>query len=217
MINKDKISTVLVYDKDGNLLIKTGSVSFPRDFFGIRGKDLVMLKGSGFPSVSRNDYIEVVFEYINGTRVKYKTVADLCTEYQMNFHVGEGEVMEERRRSFKINVELQGAIHFYMREDQVFSFDEPVEAEMLNINLGGVFFRSAYVFEKGDQVMLTFLDGKMEFLSDILRVQMKTGTDEIDGYGCRFLNVTPVQEEQLAKFIFDCQIAEREKRKIKNQ
>ncbi|MBQ8780175.1 MAG: PilZ domain-containing protein [Oscillospiraceae bacterium] len=216
MINKDKISTVLVYDDKGNLLVKTKSVSFPRDFFGIRGKDLVMLKGAGFPPVSRNEHIEVVFEYINGTRVKYKTVVDLSTEYQMNFHVGEGEAMEERRRSFKINVELAGVVHFYMRDEQVFSFDEPIDVEMKNINLGGVFFRSEYVFEKGDQVMLSFLDGKMEFLSDILRVQMKTGTDEVDGYGCRFLNVTPAQEEQLAKFIFDCQIAEREKRKSKS-
>lgn len=216
MINKDKISTVLVYDDKGNLLVKTKSVSFPRDFFGIRGKDLVMLKGSGFPPVSRNEHIEAVFEYINGTRVKYKTVVDLSTEYQMNFHVGEGEAMEERRRSFKINVELAGVVHFYMRDEQVFSFDEPIDVEMKNINLGGVFFRSEYVFEKGDQVMLSFLDGKMEFLSDILRVQTKAGTDEVDGYGCRFLNVTPVQEEQLAKFIFDCQIAEREKRKSKS-
>ena len=175
-----------------------------------------MLKGSGFPPVSRNEHIEAVFEYINGTRVKYKTVVDLSTEYQMNFHVGEGEAMEERRRSFKINVELAGVVHFYMRDEQVFSFDEPIDVEMKNINLGGVFFRSEYVFEKGDQVMLSFLDGKMEFLSDILRVQTKAGTDEVDGYGCRFLNVTPVQEEQLAKFIFDCQIAEREKRKSKS-
>ena len=216
MINKDKISTVLVYDGEGRLLIKTKSVSFPRDFFGIKGKDLVMLKGSGFPPVSRNDYIEVVFEYINGTRMKYKTAVDLCTEYQMNFHVGDGIAMEEIRRSFKINVELAGIVHFYMRNDQVFTFDEPVEVEMININLGGVFFRSEFLFEKGDQVMLSFLDGKMEFLSDILRVQYKQGSDDIDGYGCRFLNVTPSQEEQLANFIFDCQIAEREKRRNKN-
>ena len=64
MINKDKISSVLVYDAEGKLLIKTKSVSFPRDFFGIKGKDLVMLKGAGFPPVSRNDFIEVIFEYI---------------------------------------------------------------------------------------------------------------------------------------------------------
>ncbi len=218
MINKDKISSVLVYDGEGKLLIKTKSVSFPRDFFGIKGKDLVMLKGAGFPPVSRNDFIEVIFEYINGTRMKYKTTVDLCTEYQMNFHVGDGVALEERRRSFKVNVEMVGAVSFYMRGGEMFTFDEPIEVELININLGGVYFRSDFAFEPEDQVMLSFLDGKMEFLSDVLRVQNKQGTNEVDGYGCRFLNVTANQEEQLARFIFECQVAERDRRRnMKNR
>ena len=45
MINKDKISRVLVYDAKGKLLISTKSVFFPKDFFRIKGKDLVMKIG----------------------------------------------------------------------------------------------------------------------------------------------------------------------------
>ncbi len=40
MINKDKINRVLVYNQRGRMLLSTKSVSFPRDFFKIRGKDL---------------------------------------------------------------------------------------------------------------------------------------------------------------------------------
>lgn len=214
MINKDKISRVLVYDAKGKLIISTKSVFFPKDFFKIRGKELVMLKGSDFPLISKGENIEVVVEYINGTRIKYDTTIDLCTEYQVNFHVGQGEVLEERRRSFKVSVDFNGLSPFFIRGEEMYAFDDPIMLHFVNINLGGVYFNSNSEFELGDQVMLNFLDGEMQLLAEILRVQ-KNEEGEIDGYGCRFLDVNQAQEERLARFIFDCQVLERERRKAK--
>ncbi len=214
MINKDKISRVLVYDAKGKLMISTKSVFFPKDFFKIRGKELVMLKGSDFPLISKGENIEVVFEYINGTRIKYNTTIDLCTEYQVNFHVGQGEVLEERRRSFKVSVDFNGLSPFYIRGEEMYAFDDPIMLHFVNINLGGVYFNSNSEFEAGDQVMLNFLDGEMQLLAEILRVQ-KNDEGKIDGYGCKFLDVNQAQEERLARFIFDCQVLERERRKAK--
>lgn len=214
MINKDKISRVLVYDAKGKLMISTKSVFFPKDFFKIRGKELVMLKGADFPLISKGENIEVVVEYITGTRVKYDTTVDLCTEYQVNFHVGQGEVLEERRRSFKVSVDFNGLSPFYIRGEEMYAFDDPIMLHFVNINLGGVFFNSNSEFEAGDQVMLNFLDGEMQLLAEILRVQ-KNDEGEIDGYGCKFLDINQSQEERLARFIFDCQVLERERRKAK--
>lgn len=214
MINKDKISRVLVYDSKGKLMISTKSVFFPKDFFKIKGKDLVMLKGSDFPLISKGENIETIFEYINGNRVKYDTTVDLCTEYQVNFHVGQGEILEERRRSFKVSVDFNGLSPFYIRGEEMYAFDDPIMLHFVNINLGGVYFNSESEFEKGDQVMLNFLDGEMQLLAEILRVQ-KNEEGGIDGYGCRFLDVNQTQEERLARFIFDCQVLERERRKAK--
>ena len=45
VINKDKISRVLVYTSNGKLAVSTKSVFFPKDFFNLKGQDLVMLKG----------------------------------------------------------------------------------------------------------------------------------------------------------------------------
>lgn len=216
MINKDKISRVLIYDQKGRLLVTTKSVSFPKDFFKIKGQDLVMLKGSGFPLISKGEYIDTVFEYINGTRMKYTTSIDLSTEYQINFHVGEGIALEERRQSFKINVSFNAIIPFYIRSEEMVTFDEPVTVGVVNLNLGGVYFRSDFDFEEGDQVMLSFMDGEMELLTDILRAQKKPDSDTVDGYGCRFLNITQAQEERLARYVFECQLAEREKLKERN-
>lgn len=216
MINKDKISRVLIYDQKGRLLVTTKSVSFPKDFFKIKGQDLVMLKGSGFPLITKGEYIDIVFEYINGTRMKYTTSIDLSTEYQINFHVGEGIALEERRHSFKINVSFNAIIPFYIRNEEMVTFDEPVTVGVVNLNLGGVYFRSDFDFEEGDQVMLSFMDGEMELLTDILRAQKKPDSDTVDGYGCRFLNITQAQEERLARYVFECQLAEREKLKERN-
>ena len=214
MINKDKISRVLVYDSKGKLLISTKSVFFPKDFFKIKGKDLVMLKGSDFPLISKGENVEIIFEYINGNRVKYDTTIDLCTEYQVNFHAGQGEVLAERRRSFKVSVDFNGQSPFYIRGEEMYAFDDPIMLHFVNINLDGVYFNSDAEFEKGDQVMLNFLDGEMQLLAEILRVQ-KNDEGNIDGYGCRFLDVNQAQEERLARFIFECQLLERERRKAK--
>ncbi len=214
MINKDKISRVLVYDAKGKLMISTKSVFFPKDFFKIRGKELVMLKGSDFPLISKGENVDVVVEYINGNRVKYATTIDLCTEYQVNFHVGQGEVLAERRRSFKVSVDFNALSPFYIRGEEMYAFDDPVMLHFVNINLGGVYFNSSSEFEASDQVMLNFLDGEMELLAEILRVQ-KNDEGEIDGYGCRFVDITQAQEERLARFIFDCQVLERERRRAK--
>ena len=212
VINKDKISRVLVYTSDGKLAISTKSVFFPKDFFRIKGQDLVMLKGADFPLISKGEKVEIIFEYINGDRMKYDTTIDLCTEYQVNFHVGKGEPLRERRRSFKIAVEFDGLSPFYIRGEEMFTFDDPVILHFINLNLGGVFFKSESEFKCGDQVMLNFLDGEMQLIAEVLRVQ-KNKEDEIDGYGCRFMDVNQVQEERLARFIFDCQLIERERRR----
>lgn len=212
MINKDKIIRVLIYGTGEKLLIATKSVYFPKDFFKIKGTDLVMLKGSDFPLISKGEPINAIFEYRNGTRIKYKTTVDLCTEYQMNFHVGEGEILQERRRSFKITVDFNGNSPFFIRGEEMFSFDDPIELHFINLNLGGVLFSTNAAFECGDQVMLSFLDGEMQLLAEILRAQ-KDENGNLVGYGCKFLNVSQSQEEKLARFIYDCQLMERDRRR----
>lgn len=212
MINKDKISKVLIYNSMGRLLISTESVYFPKDFFKIKGSELVMLKGSNYPVIAKDENIEAIFEYINGDRVRYRTKVDLCTEYQLNFHVSEGEMLQERRRSFKVMVDFDAMSPFYIRGEEMYSFDDPVELHFVNLNLGGVLFSSTSEFEVGDQVMLHFLDGEMQLLAEVLRIQ-RDENGNVVGYGCRFLNVNSTQEEKLARFIFDCQVADRERRK----
>jgi len=215
MIKKDKIGRVVIYDNKERMLLATKSVYFPRDFFRIKDRDLVMIKGTDLPLIPKDEYIVAVFEYINGVRMKYTTSVDLSTESQMNFHVGDGIALEERRASYKINIEFEVPSPFYIRNEEIVSFDKPISIHVCNINLGGVYIKTDYDFETGDQLMLLMFGGEMELLTEILRAQKVLGTDTIDGFGCRFLSITQSQEERLARFIFDCQLAEREKQKQK--
>ncbi len=216
MVNKEKITKVDVYDSGGNRVLSVKEVFFPRDFFKIKGKELVLIKGVNLPLLDKGQLIDVVFEYVNGTRVKYITTIDIATEFQINFHLGEGTELEERRRSFKVASCFHGHSDYFIRNEETFDHEEPIQLCFKDINIGGTFFRTSYIHQEGDQVMLSFLDGKIEILAEVLRVQDKDEKGEF-GYGCKFLNVTHAQEETIARFIFDCQLAEREKARNKLQ
>ena len=213
MINKNKIKKVFLYDQDGKLMIMSRSVTFPRDFFRLRNKDLVMLKGTNFPVLPKDSYVEVIFEYLTGIRMKYVTTIDISTEKQINFHVGDGIEVEERRRFYKVEIEIDGVAQFYMRDDEIYNFAPPISTKFKNINIGGVFLlpMPELELEKGDLIMFNFMNGEMNLLSEVLRVQV--GDDGVTGYGCRFTSPTPQQEERMARFLFECQALEREQAK----
>lgn len=214
MINKDKIQRVDIYDKNGKRVLSTKSFSFPRDFFKIKGYELVAIKGTDLPLLSKGDQITVIFEYLNGTRIQCQTRIDISTDLQLNFHVDDGMVLEERRGSYKVNTPGAFAkiLHIERGEEEITDLEEPYTAAILNINLTGVLMKCDFELNVGDIVRLKLLDDPIELNAEILRLQLDND-GELIGYGCRFLDVTAPQEEKIARFIFNCQLAERERRK----
>lgn len=212
MINKEKIRKADVYDANGDHVLTSSSITFPKDFFRIKSQELVVIKDKNLPLLDKAQPITVIFEYLNGTRVKYDTKIDICTGMQLNFHVDTGEILEDRRSSFKLKTEFEGISKYFVRNEEPVLFDTPLTIHFANINLGGVLFSADFDFEKGDTVNLVFMDGEMELMAEILRRQI-TDTGELIGFGCKFLDVTHAQEEILAKFIFRQQVIERDKMK----
>ena len=213
MINKEKIVKVDIYDENKVRLLSAKSVSFPKDFFKIKGQELVLIKARDLPYFDKNKQIIAVFEYINGTRIEYHTKVDLSTDLQLNFHVGEGEILEERRESFRVRTEIEGLCRFYERgQDAPIMFEEPLRVQFFNINLGGVFFNADFDFQQGDKINLSFLDGQLDLIGVVLRKKPAENGSSA-GYSCRFLEVSPAQEEKLSRFIFECQMAERDRKR----
>lgn len=223
MINKEKIARVDIYNSDGDRVLSTKSFMFPKDFFKIRGLELVMIKSADIPDFKKGEEISVVFEYINGTRIRCDTTVDICTPGQLNFHVGEGVILEERRSSFKTQANASAFITYLERpataengESEITVFDEPSPAKILNINLGGVLLKPSLELIPNDMVILRLLDDRVEIAAQVLRCQYDLENAFV-GYGCKFLHITQAQEEKIARFIFDCQLADRERNKIRGK
>ncbi|MCM1578997.1 MAG: PilZ domain-containing protein [Ruminococcus sp.] len=214
MISKEKIKKIDVYTEEGERILTTARFTFPRDFFKIRGYELVAIRGRGLPVVDKEHNIDVIFEYVNGTRIKCRTHADISTTEQLNFHVDDGEVLEERRQSYKVATKESAFVTAIERGDEVIELEEQYEATILNINLGGVLLHCDIELFAGDVVDFIFLPDNMSVKAEILRVQ-KELDGSITGYGCRFLGITPSQEEKLVRHLFECQMAERERLKQK--
>ncbi|MGN0641528.1 MAG: PilZ domain-containing protein [Huintestinicola sp.] len=212
MLNKEKITRVDIYDKNGNRIISTKSFTFPRDFFKIRGLELVVVKCAGLPVLSREDPITAVFEYVNGTRIQCVTKVDISTEEQLNFHVDDGIVLEERRNSFKVKTDTEVLISCLDRDGEKTEFDPPIKARLLNINLGGVLMNCSEQLVPDDVITLLMLDETIALQTKILRIQLDNNGDMI-GYGCQFMEVSHGQEEKIARFIFEKQLEERERLK----
>lgn len=214
MISKEKIKKIDIYKETGERILTTNKFTFPRDFFKIKGYELVAIRGRGLPVLDKNHNIDVVFEYVSGTRIKCRTHVDISTEEQMNFHVDDGEVLEERRRSYKVATKEAAYITAIERGDEVIELEEKQEATIHNINLGGVLLSCEIELFPGDYVDFIFLPDNMEVKAEILRVQ-KDDNGNVSGYGCQFLGITPSQEERLVRHLFECQMAERDRLKQK--
>jgi hypothetical protein len=207
---------------DGRLIFSApgDKISFPKDFFLAKVKDkreLVVVKGKDLPIAFEGTKISVIFDYFTGVRMRYDTDLALGSEGQWNFRVGDGISLEERRRFYKVPVDFYGTSDFYIRNEEITPFDTPAELHFLDLNLGGAFIEHCGInFDIGDQIQITFMDGDMQLVTEILRIQ-KNADGTVKGYGTKFTAVNSSQEEKLSRFIFDCQVIERDKRRKKEE
>ena len=214
LIKKENIIKLEVHDLDGNVLHSTQNFEFARDFFGIAGKEFVIIKGNNIPALPKGEMIDAIFYYRNGTRVKIRTGVDVASEQQMNFHIGNDYiVMEERRNSFKVYIDIPAKVSSYKRGNDTYDFGPPpLEAVIKNINIGGIFFRANYSFAHGDIVTVHFIKDDFKVDAKILRIQ-RDEAGNVLGYGCCFEGISQQDEQLVSRFIFECQLAEREKEK----
>lgn len=214
MLNKDKIVRADIVDKNGKLIITTKQLEFPRDFFNLKGTEFVVFKGANIKEIAIGTPVDVIIYYRNGSRFQYDTVIDLATDLQVNVHLGQQyTVLEERRRYYKTETNIEGtATNIIRGEEKELVGDHKIfNVRLVNINLGGVFLTSdEFEFYNGDCFDLSILDGEVVVPTEILRTQC--GDDgKIIGYGCKFIRLTPSQEERVGRHIFECQLIYREK------
>ena len=182
---------------------------------------IVIFKGKNLPDLERNTIVSVVTTTKANDRIRYTGAVSMSMDTQLNVKIlknNETQVLQERRRFFKIKINEKGRALFYVRGEQTVRYDEPPEISVLDINVGGIFFSSVEEFMEGDIVCVDidlFIDNPLNTAVKILRVQRnEDGT--IKGYGCLFESLTGAQEDMIGRFIMKVQSEQRRKEAAKD-
>lgn len=173
------------------------------------GDTMMIIKGNGLPEIDRGAGLDVIASMKNGSRVKYPSYVSVSTEYQLNvvIRTEQGKTLEERRRYYKIDVDISCVINCVEREESRAVLSKPYITKIRDLNIGGIFLCICdEPLEIGDKLMLTvdLGDKTMDLDAVILRVQ-KNAAGDIVGYGCRFINITAAVEDVISKYVFQLQ------------
>lgn len=201
-----KIVKTEILAQNGTLLAAAErNFVFPRNLDS-SDESILIIKGKNLPELDRGTRVTVIAYSKAGDRIKYAGDISMSYARQMNISLvksGSTQVLEERRRYFKIKVDLSGRALFVVRDDDTIRFEEPVAIGVSDINVGGIFMTSGFEFHTDDSACIDveLLDGyRLNTMATVLRVQ--TDSDgAVIGYGCSFESLTAAQEDAIGKYI----------------
>jgi len=207
---------------------KTG-FSFPTRYErGTSVNDTMIIENSLLPEFVRGAGMKVVLLMHGGGRVARTCRVGMSVRGRASLTIVNSEVIQDKRRFYKVKIKEVCQIMKYERDSQVYRFETPVGGKLLDINIGGVFIEleSVFPFEMDDILHLRAILNEKTFETrvKILRKQViDQNTDgledaaenygkSITGYGCIFVRLTGAQEDEVALFINRVQIIERRRR-----
>lgn len=182
---------------------------------------IVMIKGRYLPELDYNQIVSVVTTTKGNDRIKYTGAVTMSIDTQLNIRIlrnNDSQVLQERRRYYKIKVDEAGRILSVLRGEESQTLDLPARIKVLDINVGGVFMTCEQMeFEKQDIITLEVDLAHETLISEakILRVQ-HAEDGSILGYGCEFQGLTAAQEDVISRFIIKVQSKLRQQEADKN-
>ncbi|MDE6579832.1 MAG: PilZ domain-containing protein [Ruminiclostridium sp.] len=171
---------------------------------------MLITKGRGLPEIQHNAEVFMVAYMRNGKRIKFPAYVSMSTEMQLNLvvRVESGVVLEERRRYYKVEVNIPCVVNMVERDNNRTVLDSPYLTKVKDINIGGVFLMMCNNenLQAGDRMMITIdlKDTSLDVEAEILRVQ-KNAAGDVEGFGCRFVNMSAAYEDIVSKYIIECQ------------
>lgn len=215
MFGKDKIERVSLYGADDSLII-----TIEKKFKIVEKPSRTVFIKQVIPeSVEVGSTVKVV---LHTKKRENKTFSgQIISAGKASFTVQlENELSpeEERRRFVKVKTAAEGIITFVTRDEKLMKFDKPLPIEIKDINIGGLFIQSDIEFRRGDIIMLeAFLgDSSLKSSAEVLRAQPCEENKDVCGYGCRFIQLNPSEEEMITRYIYRAQVIER-RRKAKSE
>ena len=214
MLFGNKIVKIEILSQNGSLLASAErNFVFPKNIDS-NEESIIIIKGKGLPELDRGTRVMIIAYSKAGDRIKYAGDISMSHDLQMNVSVlksGSTQVLEERRRYFKIKVKLSGRALFVVRDEETIRFEEPAAIGVNDINVGGIFMTCGEAFQKDDCVCVDIglMDNyRINTMAHILRVQ-KNDDGEVLGYGCSFDSLTAAQEDAIGRYINHQQLLQR--------
>lgn len=217
MLDIKKIIKIELTSPAGRKLVvaEKDDFSFPKVFADdVLTRNIIIIKGRDLPEFEIDKSIYVITYMKNGDRIRYAASVRMSLPDQLNVQLRSdyGTLMEERRKYFKVESDIECSVLGYMRGEDIIDFEMPVPAMIKNISIGGIFlFHSeSTIFSPGDILIVNFkIEGEwVNVMAKVLRVQ-RNHEREIEGYGCQFVNTDPSQEELFAQFVYKVQLKKR--------
>lgn len=212
MLLRDQVLKLEILTVDGARILSAANKQFslqPMEGGINNGDTMMIIKGNGLPEIDRGSGLDIIASLKNGRRIKYPSYVSISTEYQLNavMRTEQGKLLEERRRYYKVDVDISCVINCVERNESRTVLDKPYITKIRDLNIGGIFLCiCAEPLELNDKLMLTIDLGEKAIDLDavILRVQ-KNAAGDIVGYGCQFINITAADEDVVSKYVFQLQ------------
>ncbi len=217
MIFGGKVIKVDVLDTKGTVLLSTDKHFVIPMNINSDEDSIVIIKGRDLPELEYNSIVSLILTTKSNDRIKLMGSISMSMDKQLNVKVmrsSSTQLLEERRRYYKLKVNVGGRALFYVRDEKTIRYDEPLHLDVLDINVGGLFMVCKDEYMEGDLVCVEvdlFDDYPLNAAVRILRVQ-RDGEGNIIGYGCEFQGLTAAQEDYIGRFVYKVQSEERLKR-----
>lgn len=216
MLSRERILKIdiLTPDSANAKILTAGSKQFSlqsatNERTGVQ-ETLLIIKGSNLPEVERGNEVSVITYMRSGERIKYPAYVTISTEMQLNvvIRTSRAQVMEERRRYYKVEADIDCVIKAVGRGEQRITLEKPAYAKIKDLNIGGIFLCICEeALHKSDRLLLTIMleTRPVDIVAEIIRVQTNAAGD-VSGYGCRFMDLSPMTEEVFAQYVFKVQL-----------
>ncbi len=219
MLDRKKIIKIEITSPAGRKLVvaEKDQFSFPSVFIDdMPVTNIIIIKGRDLPEFEADKSVYVITYMKNGDRLRYPAAVRMSLSDQLNVQLRSdyGTLMEERRRYYKVDSDLDCSILGCIPkgEEDFVEYEQPLRATIKNISIGGIFlFESEESFSPGDVVLVNFhiVGETVDVMAKILRVQ-RNHERQIEGYGCQFMNADQNQEELFAQFVYNIQLKKRQ-------
>lgn len=212
-----KVIRVDVLDDKGNIILTSEKGFVLPQSMSSDDDAIIKIKGRGLPELDRNTIVSVVTTTKSADRIRYAGAVAVSMDTQLNIRLlrtGDTQLLQERRRYFKVKVHENGRALFFVRDEKTIRFDVPIDISVKDINVGGIFVMcSDYEFIVGDLICFDidlFADMPLNAAARVLRVQ-RDADGAIAGYGCEFQGLTAAQEDDIGRYILKVQSEKRAK------